>query len=122
MINKSRVQQRMYVKSRIAKKIRGTSERPRLVVYRSLHHMYAQVIDDSQAKTIVAASSLEKTLRDDLKGVKGQKEVAKRVGMAVAKKAVSQNIKKVVFDRNGYLYHGVVKSLADGAREAGLEF
>ncbi len=112
----------MFVKERIAKKIRGTSERPRLVVYRSLHHMYAQVIDDSQAKTIVSASSLGKDLRDDLKGVKGQKEVAKRVGMAVAKKAVQQNIKKVVFDRNGYLYHGVVKSLADGAREAGLEF
>jgi large subunit ribosomal protein L18 len=112
----------MYVKSRIAKKIRGTSERPRLVVYRSLHHMYAQVIDDSQAKTLVAASSLEKALREDVKGAKGQKEVAKKVGLAVAKKAVAQNIKKVVFDRNGYLYHGVVKSLADGAREAGLEF
>lgn len=122
MINKSRVNQRMYVKSRIAKKIRGTSERPRLVVYRSLHHMYAQVIDDSQAKTLVAASSLEKALREDVKGAKGQKEVAKKVGLAVAKKAVAQNIKKVVFDRNGYLYHGVVKSLADGAREAGLEF
>ena len=122
MINKSRVQQRMFVKSRIAKKIRGTTERPRLVVYRSLHHMYAQVIDDSQAKTLVAASSLEKTLKEELKGAKGQKEVAKRIGMAVAKKAVGQNIKKVVFDRNGYLYHGVVKSLADGAREAGLEF
>jgi large subunit ribosomal protein L18 len=122
MINKSRVRQRMFVKQRIAKKIRGTSERPRLVVYRSLHHMYAQVIDDTQAKTIVSASSLEKTLRDELKSVKGQKAVAKRVGAAVAKKAVEQNIKKVVFDRNGYLYHGVVKSLADGAREAGLEF
>ena len=122
MINKSRVKQRMFVKQRIAKKIRGTTERPRLVVYRSLNHMYAQVIDDSQAKTIVAASSLEKTLREELKGAKGQKEVAKRIGMAVAKKAVEQNIKKVVFDRNGYLYHGVVKSLADGAREAGLEF
>ena len=122
MINKSRVKQRMFVKQRIAKKIRGTTERPRLVVYRSLNHRYAQVIDDSQAKTIVAASSLEKTLREELKGAKGQKEVAKRIGMAVAKKAVEQNIKKVVFDRNGYLYHGVVKSLADGAREAGLEF
>ncbi len=122
MINKSRVKQRMFVKSRVAKKIRGTTERPRLVVYRSLHHMYAQVIDDSQAKTLVAASSLEKTLKEELKGAKGQKEVAKRIGLAVAKKAVQQNIKKVVFDRNGYLYHGVVKSLADGAREAGLEF
>src|SRR5512147_308909 len=122
MITKSRVNQRMFVKSRIAKKIRGTTERPRLVVYRSLNHMYAQVIDDTQAKTLVAASSLEKDLREEVKGAKGQKEVAKKVGMAVAKKAVAQNIKKVVFDRNGYLYHGVVKSLADGAREAGLEF
>ena len=122
MINKSRIQGRLYVKQRIAKKIRGTSDRPRLVVYRSLHHMYAQLIDDSAAKTIAAASSLEKGLADALKGAKGQKEIAKRIGMAVAKKAVQQNIKKVVFDRNGYLYHGVVKSLADGAREAGLEF
>jgi len=122
MITKSRSKQRMFVKSRIAKKIRGTTDRPRLVVYRSLHHMYAQVIDDTTAKTLVSASSLEKTMREELKGAKGQKEIAKKVGMAVAKKAVSANIKKVVFDRNGYLYHGVVKSLADGAREAGLEF
>lgn len=122
MIRKSRIQQRLHVKSRVAKKIRGTTECPRLTVYRSLHHMYAQIIDDSQAKTIVAASSLVKDLQDELKGAKGQKEVAKRVGMYVAKKAVAQNVKKVVFDRNGYMYHGVVKSLADGAREGGLQF
>ena len=104
------------------KKIRGTNDRPRLVIYRSLNHLYAQVVDDTQAKVIASASSLSKELRDNLKAVKGKKEIAKHVGMAVAKKAVSQNVKKVVFDRNGYMYHGTVKSLADGAREGGLEF
>lgn len=122
MINKSRIQQRLRIKSRIVKKIRGTTERPRLTVYRSLNHMYAQIIDDSQSKTLVSASSLTTDLKTELKGAKGQKEIAKRVGIFVAKKAVAKNLKRVVFDRNGYLYHGVVKSLADGAREGGLEF
>lgn len=122
MINKSRIQQRLRVKVRVQKKIRGTTERPRLVVYRSLHHLYAQIIDDTQARTIVAASSLEKELREVLKGTKGQKSIAKHIGIEVGKKAIGKNVKRVVFDRNGYLYHGVVKSLADGAREAGLEF
>lgn len=122
MINKSRVQQRLRVKASIQKKIRGTTDRPRLVVYRSLHHLYAQVVDDSQAKTIVAASSLAKELKESIKGSKGQKAIAKHVGLEVGKRAMAKNIKKVVFDRNGYLYHGVVKSLAEGAREAGLEF
>ncbi len=120
MIRKSRSEARSKVKTRIAKKIRGTPEQPRLTVYRSLHHIYAQVVDDSVAKTLAAASSLE--LREELKGVKGMKEIAKRVGMSVAKKAIGKNISRVVFDRNGYLYHGVVKSMADGAREAGLKF
>ena len=122
MINKSRIQRRLRVKQRIVKKIRGTAERPRLIIYRSLHHLYAQVVDDAQAKTLASASSLAKDLREEIKGAKGQKALAKHVGLAVAKKAVAMNIKKVVFDRNGYLYHGVVKSLADGAREGGLEF
>jgi large subunit ribosomal protein L18 len=122
MINKSRIHQRMSVKTRIAKKIRGTSERPRLTVYRSLHHVHAQIIDDGTAKTIVSMSSLSKELRDQLKSLKGQKNIAKQVGIALGKKAVAQQLKKVVFDRNGYLYHGVVKSIADGAREGGLEF
>ena len=121
MIKKSRIQQRLRVKTRIVKKIRGTAERPRLTVYRSLNHLYAQIIDDSSAKTIVSASSLTKDLQEQVKKAKGQKEIAKQVGMYIAKKASDQNLKKVVFDRNGYLYHGVVKSLADGAREGGLE-
>lgn len=122
MINKSRIEQRRSVKTRIAKKIRGTAERPRLTVYRSLHHLYAQVVDDTHARTIVAASTLSTDLRDDAKQAKGLKEMAKRIGMSVAKKAIEKNIKQVVFDRNGYLYHGIVKSIADGAREAGLKF
>jgi large subunit ribosomal protein L18 len=121
MIKKSRVNQRAHVKTRIRKKIYGTTERPRLTVYRSLHHLYAQVVDDSQAKTIVSASTIAKEVREALKGVKGRKNRAKQIGMEVAKRAIEKNIKTVVFDRNGYLYHGVVKSLADGAREAGLE-
>src|SRR5437870_1332343 len=117
MIKKSRVDQRMRIKARVRKKIRGTTERPRLTVYRSLNHLYAQIVDDSQAKTIVAASSLAKELKTELKDVKGQKAIAKRVGAHLASKALAKNVKRVVFDRNGYMFHGVVKSLADGARE-----
>jgi len=122
MIKMSGLQHRQRLKERIAKKLRGTSQRPRLTVYRSLHHLYAQVVDDTNSKTIVAASTLSSDLRDELKNIKDKKEIAKRVGMHVAKKALAQNVKKVVFDRSGYLYHGIVKSIADGAREAGLEF
>ncbi|MBI3766226.1 MAG: 50S ribosomal protein L18 [Ignavibacteriales bacterium] len=122
MIKKSRIEQRLRIKGRVQKKIRGTAERPRLTIYCSLHHVYAQVVDDTQSKTLVAASSNSPDLRDELKGVKGMIGVAKRVGMLVAKKAIEKNVKQVVFDRNGYLYHGIVKSMADGAREAGLKF
>ncbi len=112
----------MKVKGRIAKKVRGTVEQPRLTVYRSLHHVYAQVVDDTAASTLVASSSLSPDLRAELKGVKGMKEVAKRVGMSVARKAIDKKITRVVFDRNGYRFHGIVKAMADGAREAGLKF
>jgi large subunit ribosomal protein L18 len=122
MIKKSRIRRRMEIKHRVRLKIHGTTERPRLTVYRSLHHLYAQLVDDSLGKTLVATSTLSKDLREELKGVKARKEIAKRVGMEVAKRAVAQNVKRVVFDRNGYLYHGIVKALADGAREAGLQF
>ena len=122
MIKKSRIQRRTEIKRRVRLKITGTTERPRLTVYRSLHHLYAQLVDDSMGKTLVSTSTLSKELREELKGVKARKEIAKRVGMDVARKAVAQNVKRVVFDRNGYLYHGIVKALADGAREAGLEF
>ena len=106
---------------RIRKKVRGIPERPRLSVYRSLNHMYAQIIDDSQGNTIMAASTLDKELASE-KGHKGNVTMAKKVGKLIAKKAIEKGMKKVVFDRSGYLYHGRVKALADGAREAGLEF
>lgn len=122
MIKKSRIEKRLKIKNRISKKIRGTTERPRLTIYRSLHHMYAQIVDDSQAKTLVAASTLSPSVREEIKTLKGKKEIAKRVGTEIGKLAIEQKVSKVVFDRNGYSYHGVVKSLADAAREAGLKF
>ena len=122
MIKKSRIHQREKIRIRIRKKIRGTKERPRLTVYRSLHHLYAQIVDDGDGKVLAAGSTRSKELRDELKSVKSRKEIAKRVGSFVAEKAKEKSIKKVVFDRNGYLYHGIVKCLADGARQGGLEF
>ena len=102
-------------KMRIRRKVNGTGERPRLCVFRSASHMYAQVIDDVTGTTLASASTLE------LDGLKGSnKSTAKAVGAEVAKRAMEKNIKAVVFDRNGYLYHGRVQALADGAREAGL--
>ncbi len=106
---------------RIRKQVQGTSERPRLSVYRSLSHMYAQIIDDTKGNTIVAVSTVDKDFKSE-KGHKGNVSTAKKVGQLVAKKALEKGLKKVVFDRGGYLYHGRVKALADGAREAGLEF
>ncbi len=106
---------------RIRKKVFGTSDKPRLSVYRSLNHIYAQLIDDSQGSTIVAASTQDKELSAQ-KGHKGNVTMAKKVGELVAKRALGKGLKKVVFDRGGYMYHGRVKALADGAREAGLEF
>ena len=122
MITKSRSARHIRIKTRVSKKIRGTAEMPRLTVYRSLSHLYAQIVDDAQARTLVAASSLTKELKSELKEIKGQREKAKRLGAYLAKKAAAQNVKRVVFDRNGYMFHGVVKSLAEGAREGGLEF
>ncbi len=108
-------------KKRVKKKIRGTSERPRLCVYRSLKHIYAQIIDDERGITLVSSSTLDRELRDGLSGMK-KVEKAREVGKLVAKRALEKGIKKVVFDRNGFLYHGRVKALAEGAREGGLEF
>ena len=122
MILKNTVERRIRKKSRIRKKILGTTQRPRLTVFRSLRHVYAQIIDDSNGKTIVSASSLSKELRDQVKAAKSEQEVCKLVGMTAAKLAMEQNIKEVVFDRNGFLYHGRVKAVADGAREGGLKF
>ena len=103
---------------RVRKNISGTAERPRLNVYRSLNHIYAQIIDDTKGVTLVAASSMDK----DFTEYGGNCEAAKAVGNAVAKKALEKGIKAVVFDRGGYLYHGRVAALAEGAREGGLDF
>ncbi len=120
-MNKETHESRERRHQRIRKKVFGTSERPRLSVYRSLNHIYAQVIDDSHGSTIVAASTLDKELGAQ-KGHKGNVTMARKVGELVAKRALGKGLKKVVFDRSGYLYHGRVKALADGARKAGLEF
>jgi large subunit ribosomal protein L18 len=108
---------RQRIHSRIREKLSGTAERPRLNIYRSLNHIYAQVIDDQKGETLLQASTLGLKLKSG-----GNVAAAKEIGKAVAEKAVAQGIKKVVFDRGGYLYHGRVKALADAAREAGLEF
>lgn len=116
-----RQEARLKRKKRIRKKISGSPERPRLSVFRSTKHIYAQVIDDLNGVTLVAASSLNPEIREQEK-VKGKIEEAKRVGKMIADKAKAQGIKAVVFDRNGFLYHGRVRALATAAREAGLEF
>ncbi|MCL0067380.1 50S ribosomal protein L18 [Peptococcaceae bacterium] len=106
---------------RVRKKVFGTAERPRLNVFRSLNHMYAQIIDDERGITLVAASTLSPELREKLKRG-GNIEASKAVGELIAKKAIAAGIKKVVFDRAGYIYHGRVKALAEAAREGGLDF
>lgn len=106
---------------RVRKKIFGTPERPRLSIYRSLSNMYAQIIDDATGHTLISASTLDKEIKEQLKSA-GNKEAAKLVGTLVAKRALEKGINNVVFDRGGYIYHGRVKELAEGAREAGLQF
>lgn len=106
---------------RIRTKISGTAGRPRLNVFRSLDHIYAQVIDDVEGKTLVSASTIDKGLRADASG-KTKKEQAALVGKAIAERAKAAGISTVLFDRGGYLYHGRIKALADGAREGGLDF
>jgi large subunit ribosomal protein L18 len=122
MINKDTMQRRTKIKATIRKKISGTAERPRLSVYRSLGNIYGQIIDDVAGKTLVAASSIAKEVKTELAGAKSKKAKSTLVGKILAKKALEKNIKNVVFDRNGLLYHGRVKALADGAREGGLKF
>ncbi|ACR80567.1 MULTISPECIES: 50S ribosomal protein L18 [Kosmotoga] len=106
---------------RVRSKIKGTPERPRLAVYRSERHIYAQIIDDIAGRTIVSASTVDKELREKLTKTWNQ-EAAKEVGKLIAKRAAEKGIKKIVFDRGGFKFHGRIKSLADAAREAGLEF
>jgi large subunit ribosomal protein L18 len=110
------------IRKRVRSKIFGTPERPRLSVYRSLKHIYAQIIDDTKGHTLIAMSSLSKEIRDKVKEAKTKTEVSRIVGLALAKKALEKGITKVVFDRNGYKYHGRVKALAEAAREGGLIF
>src|SRR5438128_8826016 len=117
MASRNRAEVRSAVHRRIRRKVRGTTERPRLAVYRSLNHIYAQLIDDEKAQTLASASTTEKTF-----GVKagGNIEAAKKIGQAIAERALAAGISSVVFDRGGYLYHGRVRALTDAARAAGL--
>ena|SRR5204863_9907292 len=117
MANRNRAEVRSAIHSRIRHKLRGTGDRPRLAVYRSLNHIYAQLIDDEKAQTIAAASTTEKNL-----GLKtgGNLDAAKKIGQTIAERALAAGISSVVFDRGGYLYHGRVKALTDAARAAGL--
>lgn len=116
--NKARVKRHL----RVRKKIEGTSVRPRLNIFRSSKHMYAQIIDDVQGITIAAASTVDKDLGDGPISNGGNVESARKVGELIAKRAKEKGINQVVFDRGGYLYHGRVQALADAAREAGLDF
>lgn len=109
-------------KASIRRKVIGTPERPRFTIYRSAKHVYAQIIDDTNGKTLVSVSTISKDLREQLKEVKKPMDVCKIVGKAAAKQALEKKIQAVVYDRNGYLYHGRVKAVADGAREGGLKF
>ena len=117
MATTDRAHIRIAIHQRIRRKVRGSGEKPRLAIYRSLNHIYAQVIDDQKGETIVSASSLALKMKTG-----GNVASAKEIGKAIAERAVEKGIKKVVFDRGGFLYHGRVKALADAAREAGLEF
>jgi len=117
MANTNRAEIRTAIHERIRRKVKGNGAKPRLAVYRSLNHIYAQLIDDQRGQTIVSASSTEKDLRS---GSGGNVEAARRIGQAIAERALAKGIDSVVFDRGGYLYHGRVKALTDAARAAGL--
>lgn len=118
MARESKNDIRLRIHKRIRRRVSGTQERPRLAIFRSVNHIYAQLIDDQQGHTLVSAGSIEK----DLRGKGGNVEGAKLIGKTVAHRAKEKGITKIVFDRGGYLYHGRVKALADAAREGGLEF
>lgn len=113
---------RLRRKKRVRKNVKGTSDKPRLCVFRSSKHIYAQIIDDSKGITLAAASSLSKDIGAKLEKNSGNREGAALIGATIADQAIKKGIKKVVFDRNGFLYHGRVKALSEGAREHGLEF
>jgi len=117
MAKKDKAAVRRAVHTRIRRRVRGSQERPRLAIFRSLNHIYAQVIDDERAVTIASASTVEKDLRG---GTGGNIEAARRVGQAIAERALAAGVEQVVFDRGGFRFHGRVKALTDAAREAGL--
>lgn len=117
MAHTNRAVVREAIHQRIRRKVKGDTERPRLAIYRSLNHIYAQVIDDRQGQTLVSASTTEKDLRGN---TGGNLDAARRIGTAIAERALAKGIEQVVFDRGGYLYHGRVKALTDAARAAGL--
>ena len=119
--NKSRSEVRLQKHRRVRNRFSGTAERPRLSVFRSNNHMYAQIIDDTVGNTLVAASTLEKDVKAELKKT-NDVEAAAYLGTVIAKKALDKGIKEVVFDRGGFIYQGKIKALAEAAREAGLEF
>ncbi len=121
LFKKSKNETRLQRHRRVRKKIQGSVERPRLNVYRSLNHIYVQVINDASGQTLVSASSLDPELKEKLKSG-GNREAAKAVGELAARKCLEKGIDNVVFDRGGHLYHGRVKALAEGARETGLKF
>jgi len=117
MANTSRAEVRTAIHHRIRRKVKGDTERPRLAIYRSLNHIYAQVIDDRLGQTLVSASTTEKDLRGNSGG---NLDAARRIGQVIAERAIAKGIEQVVFDRGGYLYHGRIKALTDAARAAGL--
>ena len=121
---KTREDRRQRIKFRLRKRISGDPDRPRLTVFRSLSHMYVQVVDDASGKTIASASTVEPTVKGALpkKATGGNVAGAKAIGKTIAERLIEKGVKRVVFDRNGFLYHGRVKAVADAAREAGLEF
>lgn len=121
-IKSIRKARRERIKRRMRDKIRGTSERPRITIYKSLRAIYANLVDDVTGHTILGVSSLSKQIRSEVQKAKGKVEVARIVGKTLGKEAKKRSIEQVVFDRSGYLYHGRVKAFAEGAREAGLKF
>ena len=122
MIKKDRTLRRERIKVSVRKKIYGTPERPRLTVYRSLNDIYGQIIDDVSGKTLLSVSSISKEVREEIAATKTKVAKSTVIGKVLAQKAIEKNITTVVFDRNGYLYHGRVKALAEGARAGGLKF
>ena len=120
---KTKEDRRTRIKFRIRKRVHGTEERPRLTIFRSVAHMYVQVVDDMSGRTVAAASTVEPALKGTLGAARGGNIAgATAVGTAIAERLLEKGVKRVVFDRNGFLYHGRVKAVADAARQAGLEF